>query len=212
MIKRIAMTSRGWLAAATVALLAAAPAAAEPSFGVYALLNTRYNSSGMAPYTSSNRGGYNASPTAFTAQFVGLGVRYTVFPMVMLDVNGAALSNNPVYGNANTNGFPANAAFGNSYGRFDKAFFARATANFVSPSLMGLRVIAGVGAGLYKLQTYGYTSARSLATQLRVGLEYKPIPFVGLAIFENCDLPNITNGKDYYFNKYSLEPTLAVYF
>ncbi len=188
------------------AFLIAAPAAAEPSMGIYALMNERYNRNSLPPYATSDNGGYTATPQGFSSQYAGVGLRYTTLKFLMFDLSGASMTNDPIYATAKS-------TIGTrDYGRFDKDYFVRLTANFVSPSLLGFRAIIGAGLAKYKLDSYGFTHSKGITPEARAGVEYRPIRWLGLAVFDNCDLTSVTNGQDYTLNKNSLEATLAFYF
>jgi len=213
-----AYSPRRWAAAALMLLpllspaFAAAAADDDNPWGVYLLYNQRNNSNVLAPYTVTDTGGWKATPKAFTTQMMGLGVRYSVHPLLMLDGAFALITNNPRFGDA-SNRTPATA--GNDYGLFTHdSGMIRLTANLVSPSVMGVRVIAGGGVASYRLRSdeQPFNQDKPLTVQMRAGIEWKPASHVGLAFFGNVDAPNVTNGRDYYFNKFSLEPTIAVYF
>jgi len=204
-------TRRGWtsvaaLCALVTAFIGAAPTAANAEIGVYALINERYNRNSLAPYSSTDNGGYSAAAQGFATQFAGVGLRLTILKLLMFDASVATLSNDPIYA---TGRFPKG---GGSYGRFDNPSFVRVTANAVTPTLFSIRAIAGAGLARYNMESDGFTPSKGATPEARAGLEYKPIRFIGLAVFDNVDINSVTNGRDYILNKNSVEATLAVYF
>jgi hypothetical protein len=79
--------------------------------------------------------------------------------------------------------------------------------------------VLGAGIAVYKVLPDNIDFETSIAPTLRAGIEFKPQARVGLALFANYDLLN-TTGTDHRtpyadalrFSRWSIEPTIALYF
>ncbi|MCX5787321.1 MAG: hypothetical protein NTX64_02260 [Elusimicrobia bacterium] len=196
----------------------------QQAVGLYFLANYRNNPNRLSAYNGTVTPGItnSVSPHSFTMTMIGGGVRYSPSATMMIDVSLAALPANVEYRHTQQTDKTINATYNVDLQQPIKSgstFYLQATANWVHRFPLNLRGILGAGISYFKVGAAGDTFRLSPVPQLRGGLEYKLQERLGLACFLNYDLLTASgydvfspNDQNLRFSRFSVSPTIAVYF
>lgn len=186
------------------------------AIGLYLLYNFRHNANEQARSQIQHpfQGSLNTAPRSFATGLLGGGVRYQPFESWMFDASFAMLMHEVVYANHATflpNGTRKIAA--------GKMSVFRASWNWLRRARDGASVFAGLGFARYQASPDDADFPAAVVPALRAGGEIRLQPRLGLGLAFNYDFLNKA-GTDYFsphpavigFARWSLEPTLALYF
>ncbi len=173
----------------------------EQALGIYFLYNKRSNSNSLAPGIYD--GTYTMTPKAFTLAMIGAGVRYSPTAKLTADVS---------YMRSGDGAAATNATY--SFRGILNVEALRAKLELRLNNSSKLAYYAGAGAVLYTLHICGKTMYYTPMASFRV--EYRPQARIGISLAGNYDFHNEPAKpwgiKGALLDKFSLEPTLSVYF
>lgn len=192
------------------------PVPDEQAIGLYFLANYRYNRNESSAYFNQPWLGGNTNhvaPRGFPLSMLGGGVRYFPWQHWMIDASAAVFSGSQQVESVDgPNGFFTRR-------NVKSAILIRGTLNWIHPWNSRLRGILGAGLASYKVTATNISFDAIVVPSMRAGLEYRPQPRVGIGFFGNYDVLG-RDGKDstppydraFKLDRWSIEPTLALYF